>query len=394
MKTIRKCPACGNHTGEILYENKMKMPAEVSLPESYHIVSCNACGNCYADTSALPADYDAYYCGHNYYGAGWTCNASSVHDYAVISRMLDDAVSKDGFIMDIGCGNGGLLKYLKEQGFTNLMGIDPSADSVNSLQEYGIRAAIGSVYHQTDADIPKARAVILTMVLEHLLEPDKALENIKKQYLDKEGFVLASWPYFDDLIADDSPVINNFNHEHINYFSLVSAQRLFSRCGYSCRDRHISLGFCRNDFLMFSNIALFQSVSENSCKKEPLPKDERTKDSILKYIARQKEKEEAIAARIHELAKSRKECIVWGSGSYFMHLCSVTELEQCNITCIIDNNRLKQGRSISGFPVKSPEAVKSFRGGGVILIAVMLYGKEIEQQVRNMGNTCCEIILL
>ena len=144
---------------------------------------------------------------------------------------------------------------------------------------------------------------------------------------------------------------------------------------------------------MFSNIALFQSVSGNSLKKEPLPKDEQTKNSILKYIARQKEKEETIAARIHELAKSRKECIVWGSGSYFMHLCSETELEQCNITCIIDNNRLKQGRSISGFPVKSPEAVKSFRGG-VILIAVMLYGKEISQQVRNMGNTCCEIILL
>ena len=41
-------------------------------------------------------------------------------------NILKDNVSKDGYIIDVGCASGNTLFYLYKQGFKNLFGIDSS----------------------------------------------------------------------------------------------------------------------------------------------------------------------------------------------------------------------------------------------------------------------------
>jgi SAM-dependent methyltransferase len=59
-------------------------------------------------------------------------------------------------ILDAGCGTGGLLSYLREQGYTNLTGIDGSADAVAFCHERGLNVSLVNLLElpdQPDTDL-------------------------------------------------------------------------------------------------------------------------------------------------------------------------------------------------------------------------------------------------
>ncbi len=388
MKTKRICPACGNNDGEAIYTIKMAIPPEIKLDDEYDIVSCNRCGCCYADTGATAEAYNDYYSNHNYYSGGLQCNGTNRYDANVICRILSQYITKDDTILDIGCGNGKLLAYIKNTGFSNVYGVDPSRESVGNLKKMGIDGAVGSIYEKPVEEIKKGKAVIFTMVLEHLLEPDKAIKNIKDYYLEKDGIVIVTWPHFEDLISDGTPVLNNFNHEHINYFSQKTADVLFDRCGFDNLQHHISTSVIIGDDIQYSNISVYQIVNEN--KKCEYIKDNKTKSSIIEYVNRSVKNENEMINSINDAAKNHEDVIVWGTGSFFMHLMKVSDLSKCNIISIVDNNELKHGQKYNGYTISSPESLKGFTG--TIIIAVMLWGKMIREQIIDMGLLDCNII--
>lgn len=391
MKTIRKCPACLGQNGSALYTNHMKFSEGINFPETYDIVCCDVCGMCYADTSATAEDYDEYYKRHNYYGAGWQFNSSSECDYTVIENSISRLGDKSIRIIDIGCGNGGLLEHLYQDGYRNIAGVDPSSESIEYLRSKGIEGHIGSIYDDPDTDMKKADVAVFTMVLEHLLEPDNAIRSICERYLSSDGYIVVSWPYFDDMIADCSPILNNFNHEHINYFSKLSADWLFGRCGLERCQHHVSLGLDINGFVQFSNVAVYKK-SEVEPTSDCFQKDMYTSVGIKEYTDRMQKKEDETVRTIQQLVEVNSEVAIWGTGAYLMHMMAASELSKCRISHIVDGNPLKQGVRIYGYEVESPELIKSFEG--IVLIASMLYGRDIEKQIRDMDNSVCEIILL
>lgn len=389
MKTNRYCPACLSRSGGVLAIIKMETPEEMKLPKEYNIVCCDKCGNCYADTSGSAEDYNDYYKNQNYYGGGWKYNSSTEFDFIVITRMLGKIFDRSVSLADIGCGGGALLRHLNKHGFENVIGIDPSADSIKSLHEYGIKGAIGSVYESTEDGIGRLDVVIMTMVLEHLLEPDRAIINIRDNYLKDDGYMIVTWPYFEDMILDNTPMFNNFNHEHINYFSVQTADWLFDRCGFVRVENHVSVGYNHDDMIILSNVALYRrkNCEESNVTLKP---DIRTGKSITEYVDRVKWGEDSLIHNIRELVANQEEVVIWGTGAFLMHLMAVSPLGECNIIFIVDNNRLKQGSQIYGYDVKSPESLKDFKGS--VIITAMLYGNSIEKQIREMGNTECHIL--
>lgn len=95
-----------------------------------------------------------------------------------IFNYLKDYLSKDAKIMDIGCGAGELLIILKEHGFNNLKGVEPSIECVNRLKShYDIDCIQGTLL--TAPYTEKYDCVILNAVLEHLSDPREAIEKIK-----------------------------------------------------------------------------------------------------------------------------------------------------------------------------------------------------------------------
>ena len=115
----RPCPVCSNNTVEILHTQKFVIPEGYPLPEVYDVVCCMKCGFVYANTSARQKDYDFYYQNFSNYedpiistGSG---NVSWDKDRceAVASEVSRFTPDRNSSIIDIGCGNGGILYALK-----------------------------------------------------------------------------------------------------------------------------------------------------------------------------------------------------------------------------------------------------------------------------------------
>ncbi len=383
----RPCPACGNSTGEKLYKVMMLLPEEFGLDGDYDIVSCDKCGCCYGDVSATEADYNNYYSKQNYYG-GWQANSSSCYDIDVVIRSIGQLVPRTARIIDVGFGNGKLLLGLQKDGYSNLLGIDPSSRSVEALQTAGVPSKVGSIYEAKLNDSERADVVIFTMVLEHLLEPRKAIVAIRNNLLKTAGYLVVTWPYFDDLIADNSPLLNNFNHEHINFFSRKTADVLFGRSGLQNIAYHISLGVCKDRFLQLSNVAVYkEGTTEEQCKTI---RDEQTKASILEYSARVSQQEQTLLECIEMLSKTERNVVVWGVGAYLYHLMKVSALADCRLAFLVDGNPAKQGQKVFGYGIKSPEALHDF--AGTVIVAAMLYSKEIKEEITSMRNPKIDVI--
>src|SRR3989344_6097785 len=83
-------------------------------------------------------------------------------------------------ILDVGCGEGFVLGHLKKRGFAaNLTGVDISEEAISAgLAIFpGLNLVKGSVYNLPFAD-DYFDVVMCLEVLEHLAEPEKALQEL------------------------------------------------------------------------------------------------------------------------------------------------------------------------------------------------------------------------
>lgn len=227
----RKCPVCGNKKQIKIYSMSFNMPETYGLPASYDIVCCEVCGFCYADTMASLEDYDLYYKNCNVYALG-PDGAADKPNYEWLDNELDKlfGINKlNVHILDVGFGKGEFLEFLNKKCYKNIKGIDPAQESVDYTRKKGFDTYLGNIYNCDNKVLnKKIDFICLWEVLEHLLEPALALETLKI-YLKEDGYVFIAAPDCGSISQDITPIVNNFNQEHINYFSKQSLNNLMSQ---------------------------------------------------------------------------------------------------------------------------------------------------------------------
>lgn len=86
---------------------------------------------------------------------------------------------KSAAILDIGCGLGQLLSAMKEEGYSNLHGIDVSIDAVTYCRQIGLNVeSIGNLQSFCDQTLEGYDFVVMSHVLEHLPK-DEIIETLK-----------------------------------------------------------------------------------------------------------------------------------------------------------------------------------------------------------------------
>ena len=374
--TKRCCPLCNTCNSIPIEQIHMSVPADYHLPSSYCIVSCENCGFVYADTAAAMDDYDYYYTHCNFYGDD--SKDDNNYRYDSVAGFLEKYVSRDANLLECGAGHGRFIRALKQHGYTHLSAADPSEESISRMQEAGVQAYISNVYSEVLPDeYEKYDAVFLFEVAEHLLFPRKGIANLQAM-LKPNGLFFISVPDYSQIGEDPSPIPNHFNLEHINYFSEKSLDYLMVQHGMERVDQK------------HEGMTLIQIYQKTGLKPLQI-KDNSTAYAIQKYLKRQNCQREELNKVIEALRDKKCELAVWGTGSYVMSLFATTDLQQCNIKCFIDNNKIKQGRKMYNYPIYSPAFLKDTPY--TILICTMLYQEPIQTQIQEMGikNT---IILL
>lgn len=362
----------------------MTLPENIPLPDQYDVVSCARCGFCYADTSATKEDYDIYYTNYNSYSkAGEDENFEA--RFAVIREMLEPHLDSSSRIADLGFGNGGILLRLRTLGYQNLVGLDPSLDTVEHGKARGIDAFQRSIYEDPGFLKESFDAVISTSVMEHLLDPKLGL-NMACSYLKDNGYLLVEIPDYSMCDHVTLPIPNQFNQEHINYFSEISFSNLLHGTGLRIvSSRSVVLRDEDLESEEYACLLLLQKCSgDPSADVSDFERDTRTKVHIEKFFSQRELRNREMERQIENLYLRKTPLVIWGTGAFTMSLLASTALGKCGIAAFVDGNPLKVGTSIHGMSVISPEEVRRYPDAA-ILICAMKYGREIKSKIAELG---------
>lgn len=148
--------------------------------------------------------------------------------YAAYILPQITGLQKNSRILDVGCGDGSLLEFLKECGFSNSEGVDCSAEQIARATIRGVRAKEGNLFDSLEAEAGKYDAVIAVDVIEHLTKSELVrFGNAVHEALRPGGRFVIQTPNGEGLFAGHV-IYGDLTHETIfNDSSLPQFLRAF-----------------------------------------------------------------------------------------------------------------------------------------------------------------------
>lgn len=223
------CPVCSskNHTNwRTVYDRFETIP-----DRTYSIVSCSDCGFRFLNPRPSPESIQSFYEHADYdpflsikRTRTWKDSVyAAVRRYSVWrKRLLLEQYRRSGRLLDVGCGTGEFLQYLR--GFQwEVTGVEPDSGSRSFARERNLQVVSGL------DSLPAERYHVITMwhVLEHLHDLTGDLERIIDRLAAEGVLILAipnvdSWDmkrYQEDWIALDTP-------RHLYHFTEKDIRKL------------------------------------------------------------------------------------------------------------------------------------------------------------------------
>lgn len=134
-------------------------------------------------------------------------------------------------ILEIGSGPGLVSLILRNRGF-EVTSIEPSLQLASFAREtFQLNVKQVSIYEfETDY---KYKIVVMNSVIEHLTDPARALNHIRKNLLAPDGRLVITAPNAHSLeYLRDGEKWHNFNGDHLWYFSEISLGNLLEAQGF------------------------------------------------------------------------------------------------------------------------------------------------------------------
>jgi len=389
----RSCPVCDGLTGAILHTQHFTLPEGHPLTDGYDVVSCATCGMVFADTTATQKDYDSFYARFSKYedNATSTGGGGAAYDIerlrATAEYIAHNLPDRNVRVVDIGCGNGGLLLQLRALGFTNLCGIDPSSGCVRNLKAQSLEAHQGTL-HSLPSEAGVFGCAIMAHVLEHVRDVRPAIRACSG-LLAPAGLLYAEVPdasrYVDCLAAP----FQDFNTEHINHFSLCCLTNTLNHSGFSVLDAGQKLLRTSTELPYPAAYAICRKSTQTTA----INRDEELRLKMERYITASQAFMQRLSSRIADIVREHPELIVWGTGQLLLKLLNETPLNKAHILAFVDSNPINQGKTLNGVPIVNPKQVVKYRHP--ILIATLLHEQEIRFEVRllSLDNPTLSLVL-
>lgn len=154
---------------------------------------------------------------------GSLSNESGNVYFKPFTSFIKEHTKSTSSLLEIGCGNGNLLKEL-EKDFDYVQGIEPSKKS-SEAKELNIVEG----FFPFDLEIQKFQNIIHFGVLEHMSDPCLFLQQ-HKIYLDTSGRIIFAVPNCTASLNEGD--ISMFFHEHYSYFDENSLRNLLAISGF------------------------------------------------------------------------------------------------------------------------------------------------------------------
>ena len=203
--------------------------------QPFHLVRCRKCSLTYTRPLPSPQELEKLY-SDDFYPTGTTTMKqvrTLLHRIVLRQRYRPLSHRKPGRLLDVGCGDGDYLRYMRSRGW-DVHGTETSSAAIRLARLKGIEpVASASVFPTGYFD-----AVTLWHVIEHL--PDPASELVELHRIVKTDGVLVaevpnmnSWMYTicrEDWFPLDIP-------RHLQHFTPRTLRMLLDKCGFIVIDR-------------------------------------------------------------------------------------------------------------------------------------------------------------
>jgi 2-polyprenyl-3-methyl-5-hydroxy-6-metoxy-1,4-benzoquinol methylase len=385
----RQCPVCHVATVRTLFQQRFEQLSDVSLLDRYNVVVCASCGAAFADDIPDQPALDEYY------------RELSKYDYADITgikappavRRFQDTAdvlekyipSSESRVLEIGCASGELLKALRDRGFRNVLGMDPSAGCARTAKHlYGVSVKPGTIW-----DMSGLREtfdfIILVGVLEHIREIAPAIQALHP-VLAPRGRVYVEVPNAARFTPNLDAPFQEFSAEHINFFSpqsLTNAMALnsFQPVAIECADRLL------HDITVPVAFGIYEKSNPGTLKH-----DFDSEPALVSYIKGCELEDRAVRENIADRLRAYEKVIVWGVGTHTLRLLANGGLDPKKIRAFVDSNPKYQNKVVRGVSVISPESLRSYKEP--ILISSRGSQREILAQIRSELNIENHLITL
>lgn len=190
--------------------------------------------------------------------------------YGDICHFLDKFATGKS-VLDVGCGTGELMMCLTDYGLDS-HGIEPSQDAYSAALKSGCKVFNRTLEEHIGLSLDeKYDAVTLINVLEHVTDPVKMIEQIKK-LIDKDGIICISVPNeFTEIQAAAQKSLDTDDEwwvavpDHINYFDHKSIQTFLSKLGFEVL--YLQCDFPMEMFLMMGHDYIGEPSVGGKCHK-------------------------------------------------------------------------------------------------------------------------------
>ncbi len=237
LETVN-CNLCGSRKYTYLFSERDR---DFKIGGFFEIARCKSCGLIF--TNPRPSIKDIRYFYPNNYGPhiGMPITNSNFIK-KIIFRLWEDykgLFSVDlvknlvkGKILDIGCGSGAYLNYLRKKGW-QVAGLDVSPLAVKQTRRLGIECFMSEVYN---ADFRPESFNVVTAIntIEHMHNPLRSLKKIN-EILKKNGTLIIVVPNVESL---EAKIFGRHWHEwdiprHLYHFSLETLTKLLELANFN-----------------------------------------------------------------------------------------------------------------------------------------------------------------
>ena len=377
----RQCPICGNKESDFITQlcSNMKIMGDHFNNTKSSLVCCKKCGLVYSDINATQEDFNKYYESSNSIPLEYYELYGEEHTEKYFNDILDkfkNVINKDSYIIDIASGSGDFAYFLKKQGYKNIYALDINEKAIESAKSKGINTILSDTINIPNDLFNKFDLAILGHSLEHYLDIDKVLLNIKN-ILKPQGYLYIEVPDAEKYCNTDSVPYTMFTYEHLYHFTLDTMDNIANAFGYKLIDK--------NQFFKAESYDVLYALFQNSFNNKPKPfKYIKTcSDAIKQYI---KFSQKKLKLSIKQLELSQEELILWGIGASTALLLNET-FDNCNVIQLIDRNPARQNIEYQignkHLKIQDPKQIKN--ENATIIIMPYWYHDSIKKQIEETG---------
>jgi len=362
-------------------ENQEYIPLDISI--------CNKCNHIQLMQIVCPEFQYS-----NYLYVSSTSQTMTQHlQYSVLDFTKLLKIDKNDNILEIGANDGVCVRHLLNNGFSNIIGVDP-AKNINSYHSLPIICDFfGSNI------IPKMQDKLNSFKLIYAFHCCAHIENIHDifetiyQLLDNNGSFIMEVGYFYEVFKNK--LFDVIYHEHIDYHTATAIQSFGLKHNlllYKVIENNIQGGSVQFFFTKNLNIPLHESVNYTIKKENQLNLFNIDNLNCWKNLIIQNGKD--INYILDGLIRNNKIIVGYGAPAKLTTFMHQYKLTNSNIKYIIDDNPLKNNLYTPGLHIQiKPISIFKTEKIDYIIIFSWNFADEIIKKLETYRNNGLRIII-